>query len=471
MRVNGKYVNLDVKAGYVTFYANSVSWNERRTHIDLKSSYVPDKIFRLDFITNSVLVIVTKADGTEKVKKAKVSEINSIQGNSNDFVCSLLRQPNMERWVVAYFDMLESCSTYGMSYRNYKFKSLRRVFGSHPDYAFPSSVFSVFSPIAEKLAKQGLYDSSKELLFKLRDESLDSIIKMKAVIGEIKENPYDIVSGQSKYNYRSATNLSFFMKIINKLATKDYYASIITEFKKSFTHTMNTEKFLSFVNQMDNVFSSLIEQYQYNPKRLLKYILEDLKWQGITFSGDTYYDRANLQLLYDYAKQSHDLKGNNTFDKYPKYLKTQHDIVSMLYSYKESEINNSKYQQIADGYSKLEEWNHSKYQIVCSKVPNDLIQEGANLNHCVSSYIDDVLNLKSYILFLRKKEDLGKSLLTIELFNKEIKQIRGVNNRNPTQEELKAILMFAKKNEIELSSTFDITKLEMEEEEQLENIA
>ena len=68
-----------------------------------------------------------------------------------------------------------------------------------------------------------------------------------------------------------------------------------------------------------------------------------------------------------------------------------------------------------------------------------VVQEGASLNHCVASYVDGMVNEEYAILFLRKKEDLEKSLVTLQVRDGRVVQARGQSNRAPTKEEQEAI--------------------------------
>lgn len=68
-------------------------------------------------------------------------------------------------------------------------------------------------------------------------------------------------------------------------------------------------------------------------------------------------------------------------------------------------------------------------------------------NNCVASYIDKVINGKCHILFLRKKDNLDKSLVTIEVdsHTNTIVQARRKFNRDTTEEENKVIEAWNKK--------------------------
>ena len=66
-------------------------------------------------------------------------------------------------------------------------------------------------------------------------------------------------------------------------------------------------------------------------------------------------------------------------------------------------------------------------------------------NHCVASYIQNVIDGKTHILFLREKDNIEKSLITLEVKNYRVVQARGKFNRDATSEEQFIINMYNKK--------------------------
>lgn len=87
--------------------------------------------------------------------------------------------------------------------------------------------------------------------------------------------------------------------------------------------------------------------------------------------------------------------------------------------------------------------NISFYTLHVLKIKDEAVQQ----NNCVASYIDKVLDGKCHILFLRKKDSLDKSLVTIEVnaYTNTIVQAKGKFNRDTTEEENKVIEAWNKK--------------------------
>ena len=74
----------------------------------------------------------------------------------------------------------------------------------------------------------------------------------------------------------------------------------------------------------------------------------------------------------------------------------------------------------------------------------ELAQEGARMNHCVASYEDSCKTRSVSIWSLRQfKKDRWYSLVTIELYAKEIRQTRGRFNVSPSPQEEEMLLQWA----------------------------
>lgn len=191
-------------------------------------------------------------------------------------------------------------------------------------------------------------------------------------------------------------------------------------------------------------FYSFVMEFKHpNKRRLIEYLLfECLVSQGMEFN-EAFYQYE------DYYRMSKELE-NERFDMYPKYLKTYHDIVSRNFNSLRDEITNKKFSEVTQGYKELE---HAlkDYVVITPKTPKDLITEGNSLNHCIPSYISRVAEGGTQIVLLRDKEDIEKSLITVEIRGDEIVQARGFSNRLPDEEERGAIKEYAKYKELEVS--------------------
>jgi PcfJ-like protein len=199
----------------------------------------------------------------------------------------------------------------------------------------------------------------------------------------------------------------------------------ITEIIRQETVTKNIS-----LHSLLMLVADLKENYGYNNfKKLMTYVCRDVKLQqGID------HPIYALQYLRDYVKMMKEL--GYEYEKYPKSLKKVHDVASMNYKiYINNKINEDFMEMVnKEEYKKLE-YKTKTYSIVLPNESNDLIREGESLNHCVASYIKDVVNGICKILFMRKTDNIEKSKITIEVRGNKIVQAKGYSNRRPTYEE------------------------------------
>jgi hypothetical protein len=189
------------------------------------------------------------------------------------------------------------------------------------------------------------------------------------------------------------------------------------------------------------LFISLIDKYNLNFSRYLDYITQDLYAQGITS-----FNSEILRFYRDYLDMQVSLYGR-VKEKYPKYLKTEHDIITLKFNtYK-------KYKQdllifnVADRYKDLV-FKTSEYSVVLPQSSIDIVDEGINQSHCVASYVDKVAANETLILFMRETNNLDKSLVTIEVKDNTIKQAKGFANRPVTNVEEKFLKQWAKEKKL-----------------------
>jgi hypothetical protein len=182
--------------------------------------------------------------------------------------------------------------------------------------------------------------------------------------------------------------------------------------------------------------------------RLLKYLLRDVKLnQGITRPSDA------AQYLKDYIRMAGTIK--HVPDRYPDSLKKVHDVMAMNYRIALDTRKEELFKDIVghESYKGLE-FEASRYCIVTPSTPKNLVEEGKDLSHCVASYVNDVLEGRCKILFLRYKQQPDSSLVTVEVRGNNIRQIKGRLNRPPTPEEREFVKTWAEEKQLEVSSGY-----------------
>lgn len=185
-------------------------------------------------------------------------------------------------------------------------------------------------------------------------------------------------------------------------------------------------------NSVERLMSIHIDYDYTNLKKLVLYLFREVRlMQGINSPNEA------STLLSDYIRMSRKL--GLDWEKYPKSLKKEHDIVSMNYNMITS--NNKLQDEFKLSIEKKSYQNlafkdkNEKFAIILPETSESLVKEGNQLSHCVASYIKDVNSDRCKIVFLRDKDEITKPLVTIEVRGVNIRQARGFANRTVTPEQ------------------------------------
>lgn len=188
------------------------------------------------------------------------------------------------------------------------------------------------------------------------------------------------------------------------------------------------------------------------PTRMVNYILKQQKDNGIKGSGISI-----LRTWKDYLSMAEE-EGMDTSDdivRMPKDLKMRHDMLVEIRNARRDEerirADQKKYAALdASIASHVREaaryyWQNDEYMIVPATKCEELMKEGRTLHHCVGSsdtYMRNMAEGRSWILFLRKKEDLEKPYYTVEvkMDDDKILQFYSEFDRQPDREKIKAVL-------------------------------
>lgn len=188
---------------------------------------------------------------------------------------------------------------------------------------------------------------------------------------------------------------------------------------------------------------SIAKRYSLPRKKLIEYLyFECYVSQGIRPS-------FALNEYRDYMRMSIEM-GHTNIDRYPKALRTAHDVAQMNYRVKLDEEQKQKWEDIYDKIKHLTA-KYKEWVIFPPKKPEELSNEGNQLSHCVGSYVNNIVNERCVILFMRKTDDPKKSVLTIEIRDGRIVQSRGKFNRGMEYTEREAMHKLAEKLELDSS--------------------
>lgn len=178
----------------------------------------------------------------------------------------------------------------------------------------------------------------------------------------------------------------------------------------------------------------LLHERKYNLQALLKYMDNLATFENVTANTRT------LNEIADYANMMYQI--SDKYEKYPRYFLSTHRIASRNYErlkHQFDEINFAK--QRKPEY----EFKYKNFMFIYPKTTQDIKDEAVQQSNCVASYIQDVINGRCHILFLRDKDFPNKSLVTIEVRNGKIVQALQAYNRDCTPEQHEAIEAFNKK--------------------------
>jgi hypothetical protein len=220
----------------------------------------------------------------------------------------------------------------------------------------------------------------------------------------------------------------------------DYIKCVDNGIKDLFQYVFETYRGVIVYNQIQKI-KELIK-FGYEPKRLMDYLYRDIYNQGEEIDIESEYSYSNCGSLgdfYDYVKMNREMKRD--FEKYPRYLATMHNITLKNYKLVEDKIVEERFSERVKNLKSMNlEYIGDDYCIILPRNSKDLINEGQNLSHCVASYYKRMASGETNIVFLRKKNNIKESLVTIEVNIDEnskhsIVQAKGRSNSAPQKAE------------------------------------
>lgn len=252
------------------------------------------------------------------------------------------------------------------------------------------------------------------------------------------------------------------LKCLNSMDFVDYIFSKrkLEEFKKIYKiqrmvfNGIFTKETLEFIK--DNIRQTP-KIGCFNEKDILKYInytqnvLPNIKTEenmsNVAFYSD-YLNMCNMYNLYPGGK-------------FPDNLKHYHDLMVM---YKKERYEADKAEAFSlslanPNYYNLatRETKQSEFVILLPRCAQDLVEESYNMNNCVRGYVDRVANGHTYILFLRRKSEKSKSLVTIEVSTDyKLIQAKASYNRKPSDKVISFIKKWCSLKDIDCSNCRDV---------------
>lgn len=238
---------------------------------------------------------------------------------------------------------------------------------------------------------------------------------------------------------------------------------------ESLDHILFTENMLKLIKEeeifkpLNNTYDPyyrtrnilrLIWKYNLNIDRFIEYVkyLTEYEYTDILWLSYNYEDYLDAEYILRGEKLS-------KMTKYPKNLVQAHHNRTSIRKIIEEEKLKLKLEKAKELEKQLYaahknlEYKGSKYSIVVPNNSNDVIQEGNDLNHCVGSYIGKISRGETFIVFMRKTEDINTSFITVEIKNGVITTALGQQNRTISAEERKFLHRYANAKGIKLKKT------------------
>jgi hypothetical protein len=373
--------------------------------------------------------------------KAGITVTRQITNGLRD-ISKIALSSNAPFWVVSYLCMILNHLPYSirMFYNAFAYKN-----------GFPHPDINSRKVIAESISKAGFCLNLSYLPYK--DKWQDDLKKALVTTRKNTDMWTDPYSVKYSVSYTGAID-SFIVK--SKMLGNEYFQNFANEsrrFNKDYTKMILDYSGYGLETFLQNL--EVLKGFGYDYKRLAKYLTTDIDYQGI---NPTFNPRDTLELLKDYARMTNAVLGNNKFIKYPAYLKTFHDIAQKNYKAVEEKVDQEKFEVIKqETIDKLPEFKvpHKKFTILVPNTMKEIIQEGARMHHCVASYAKTMANKQTTILFMRKKEEIEESLITIEVKNlfseygdTFVNQARGHSNRTLNEDEIEFLILWTKRNKV-----------------------
>lgn len=135
-------------------------------------------------------------------------------------------------------------------------------------------------------------------------------------------------------------------------------------------------------------------------------------------------NRTAYILWNDYISMSRKLGYplENDFSKFPRNLRREHDLVTARYEEEQRLLKREHRlalqeasKEILDNIRERYEFQDDEFFITAPEKLLDIVKEGKMLRHCVGSYVEDVAEEHTVILFLRKQGQPTKPFFTLEV--------------------------------------------------------
>lgn len=318
----------------------------------------------------------------------------SIMDISNPFV--LIREYKEKESIIAQIDMIQEGSLYDN-------KSLKEYIKSNFDKDKHKAIRDIFG-LTRKMEETLSNDTEKYVGLTIEDNNYShSFIsltrKIKALRSEFGDISHDEIFDTSNFE-----------------AYKEYSVEV-----SSIQRQLSRYR---YHDRLDTGFAGYLDVYKFSRQNRIS--MEDyLEYlQGLIW-GEGIYSMSEAQtLLRDYWRMAHVL--NMNVKRFPENLKAQHDKINIRHSFL---VATETDKALGQQYSDFKEYAKGDFIMTFPMSSGDLISEGAELGHCVGSYVTRVAEGKTRVFFLRRKEAPETPYCTVELREDKVVQMKLKGNK------------------------------------------
>lgn len=171
------------------------------------------------------------------------------------------------------------------------------------------------------------------------------------------------------------------------------------------------------------------ERHQINIsfEQYLAYMRHGVQYQALDFNEFHHQFK-------DYLSMKVQVHNHTDFEYYPRpSIRLAHDLALRDFNLIRHEHDRRNFEAQVARYSALYTYkpDNEDYVIIAPESPEDVIEEGRNLRHCVGSYVSSITDGRRYIMFLRHKDTPDESYATVEIDDhNNIRQVEGSVGRN-----------------------------------------
>lgn len=278
----------------------------------------------------------------------------------------------------------------------------------------------------EQILKAGLFNVARQI------ESELTLTQVRSIIKNSKATTVTEALGITKPVLRIAREVDASideLKVIEQMWTADQTLDTATYKDLMSKLTADCDKdYYSTGTDASRCFTliTLKKDFNISYKEAIEYMENVWENQCIPYS-------ETLGLWKDYLRMAKAMtyRLNNRNIKFPQSLKLEHDRAVFTNKAIVDEGTREKFHENAE---KNEQYSYHLEELFVKipHEPEEIIQEGVDLKHCVASYVNAVTDGATCIAFIRTKQEPENSLYTAEVKNGVITEVKGYANEAPT---------------------------------------